>query len=137
MKSQSTLHLHPHTLEGPLGNNCNMLLSQKMRSLAVAAFFSCIAITLANQRESVCCKEVSTSKIAVPITGFMVHQSRPPCVKAVIFFTRDGAVCSHWREKWVMEKVIELRHLQAKEKNKKINTTTITSQTTESTSAKL
>ncbi|KAB5579834.1 hypothetical protein PHYPO_G00199510 [Pangasianodon hypophthalmus] len=101
-----------------------MLLSQKMRSLAVAAFFSCIAITLANQRESVCCKEVSTSKLTAPITGFMVHQARPPCVKAVIFFTAEGAVCSHWKEKWVMEKVIELRQIQAKEKNKKINTTT-------------
>ncbi|MCJ8732061.1 hypothetical protein PDJAM_G00206630 [Pangasius djambal] len=92
-----------------------MLLSQKMRSLAAAAFFSCIAITLANQRESVCCKEVSTSKITGHITGFMVHQAKPPCVKAVIFFTPEGAVCSHWKESWVVEKVLELRKLQAKE----------------------
>ncbi|GAA6101242.1 uncharacterized protein LOC103031272 [Tachysurus ichikawai] len=86
-----------------------------MRSLAVAVFFFCIAIALATQRESVCCKEVSTSKITVPITGFMVHRSRPPCVKAVIFFTSKGAICSHWREEWVMQKVTELRKLQASE----------------------
>ncbi|KAI5612673.1 hypothetical protein C0J50_4405, partial [Silurus asotus] len=61
----------------------------------------------------VCCKEVSSSKIKEPITGFMVHQARPPCVKAVIFFTANGAICSHWRENWVKEKVVELRKLQA------------------------
>nr|ABA54949.1 CC chemokine SCYA101 [Ictalurus punctatus] len=114
-----------------------MLFSQKMRFLAVAAFFSCVAISLANQRESVCCKEVSSSKINVPITGFMVHQARPPCVKAVIFFTSEGAKCSHWRENWVKEKVTELRRLQAVEKNRKMITTTIVPQKTKSASTNL
>ncbi|KAG7329762.1 hypothetical protein KOW79_005984 [Hemibagrus wyckioides] len=108
-----------------------------MRSLAVAVFCFCVAATLATQKESVCCREVSTSKITVPITGFMVHQARPPCVKAVIFFTSEGAICSHWRENWVMQKVTELRRLQAIEKNRKMNLTTISPQMTESVSAKL
>ncbi|KAK3567860.1 hypothetical protein QTP86_027341 [Hemibagrus guttatus] len=84
-----------------------------MRSLAIAVFSFCVAVTLATQKESVCCREVSTSKITMPITGFMVHKARPPCVKAVIFFTSEGAICSHWKEDWVKEKVTELRKIQA------------------------
>ncbi|TSO57303.1 hypothetical protein Baya_10441 [Bagarius yarrelli] len=108
-----------------------------MRSLTAAVLISCIAITLAIQKESVCCKKVSTSKITETITGFMVHQARPPCVKAVIFFTNKDAICSHWREKWVAEKVLELRLLQAIEKNGKMNSTAVAPQMTESVSAKL
>ncbi|KAM9501477.1 uncharacterized protein Hap1MRO34_011286 isoform 1-T1 [Clarias gariepinus] len=103
-----------------------MHFSQKMRSLVVIAFFACVALTLAQEKESVCCREVSAKKITVPITGFRVQLERLPCVKAVIFYTSEGAVCSHWRESWVKEKVTELRKLQAREKSRKMNTTTIT-----------
>ncbi|KAF5894878.1 CC chemokine [Clarias magur] len=92
-----------------------MHFSQKMRSLVVIAFFACMALTLDQEKESVCCKEVLSKKITVPITGFRVHLGRPPCVKAVIFYTSEGAVCSHWRESWVKEKVTELRKLQVTE----------------------
>ncbi|KAF4089606.1 hypothetical protein AMELA_G00068240 [Ameiurus melas] len=67
----------------------------------------------------------------------MVHQARPPCVKAVIFFTPEGAKCSHWRENWVKEKVTELRRLQAVEKNRKMITTTIVPQKTKSVTTNL
>ncbi|KAG7329763.1 hypothetical protein KOW79_005985 [Hemibagrus wyckioides] len=90
-----------------------MNFSQKMRSLAVLTFFACIAISAATYKESECCMEVNSKEITVPITGFKIQQPRPPCVKAVIFFTSEGPVCSHWRENWVLNKVKELRKLQA------------------------
>ncbi|KAF5894879.1 CC chemokine, partial [Clarias magur] len=92
-----------------------MHFSQKMRSLVVIAFFACMTLTLAQEKESVCCREVSSKKITVPITGFRVQPERLPCVKAVIFYTSEGAVCSHWRESWVKAKVTELRKLQARD----------------------
>uniref|UniRef100_A0AAR2IW79 Chemokine interleukin-8-like domain-containing protein n=1 Tax=Pygocentrus nattereri TaxID=42514 RepID=A0AAR2IW79_PYGNA len=61
--------------------------SQKsMGSLAVIAVILCIAITGADGKngKSQCCKEVSTEKITVPITGFQLQRKNPPCVKAVM-----------------------------------------------------
>ncbi|KAK3546191.1 hypothetical protein QTP70_025236 [Hemibagrus guttatus] len=109
-----------------------MNFSQKMRSFTVLALFACIAITAATDKEFECCKEISSERITLPITGFKVQQARPPCVKAIIFYTSEGAVCSHWRENWVMSKVIELRKLQAVIKRLKMKTTT-TPQTDNST----
>ncbi|KAK3567861.1 hypothetical protein QTP86_027340, partial [Hemibagrus guttatus] len=85
---------------------------------------SFISFEISAEKESVCCKEVSSKKITLPITGFKVQAERPPCVKAVIFYTSKGAVCSHWREDWVLRKVTELRKLQAINKRLKMNTTT-------------
>ncbi|KAI5612672.1 hypothetical protein C0J50_4404 [Silurus asotus] len=104
-----------------------MLSSLKMRNLAVVAFIVCVALAVASEKESPCCRQVSARKISVPITGFKIQQPRPPCVKAVIFYTDTGAVCSHWRERWVMNKVNELRLLQ---KSLKMNTTTVPPQET-------
>ncbi|XP_053484282.1 uncharacterized protein LOC128609661 [Ictalurus furcatus] len=112
-----------------------MPFSQKIRSLAVIAVLACIAITVATEKESVCCRQASTKEITVPITGFRVQPPQPPCVKAVIFYTSTGPVCSHWKEQWVMKKVTELRKLQSRVKNLTMNTTTIVPQTTGSTSS--
>uniref|UniRef100_A0A3B4EBJ4 Chemokine interleukin-8-like domain-containing protein n=1 Tax=Pygocentrus nattereri TaxID=42514 RepID=A0A3B4EBJ4_PYGNA len=119
------LHLQPclrKQTRGQLSNSHNMHLSQKsMGSLAVIAVLLCIAIMGANgqQKKSECCKEVSTEKITVPITGFQLQRKNPPCVKAVIFFTNEGPKCSHWRENWVQDKILELRKLQSAEKGQK------------------
>ncbi|KAF7705858.1 hypothetical protein HF521_019112 [Silurus meridionalis] len=112
-----------------------MHFSLKMQNLAVVAFIVCVALAVASEKESPCCRQVSARKISVPITGFKIQQPRPPCVKAVIFFTANGAICSHWRENWVKEKVVELRKLQAIEKSKKV--TTIASPTSEFPSTSL
>ncbi|XP_048845953.1 chemokine (C-C motif) ligand 34a, duplicate 3 [Brienomyrus brachyistius] len=55
-----------------------------------------------------CCTTVSKKKITSPILGYRTQKWNPPCVKAVIFDTEDGPVCSHWKEEWVFRKVKEL-----------------------------
>ncbi|KAF4089605.1 hypothetical protein AMELA_G00068230 [Ameiurus melas] len=106
-----------------------MPFSKKTRSLAVIAVLACIAITVATEKVSVCCKQASTKEITVDITGFRLQLPQPPCVKAVIFYTSTGSVCSHWKEQWVVKKVTELRKLQSRVKNLTMKTTTIAPQT--------
>ncbi|KAL4624744.1 hypothetical protein GN956_G18062 [Arapaima gigas] len=55
-----------------------------------------------------CCTQVSKKKIDAAILGYRVQKWNPPCVKAVIFETEDGPKCSHWKEDWVFQKVMEL-----------------------------
>ncbi|XP_013996355.1 uncharacterized protein [Salmo salar] len=55
-----------------------------------------------------CCTEVSRQKITVPIIGARMQKKNPPCVKAVIFETEDGEICSHWKEAWVRHTFIQL-----------------------------
>nr|AXF84183.1 chemokine ligand 34a [Ctenopharyngodon idella] len=96
-----------------------MQLNQRMmKSLAAIAVIMSVMIMETNgQFKPVeCCKSASIVKITSNITGFKLQRENPPCVKAVIFFTSEGEMCSHWREKWVMEKVRELRKLQGQQK---------------------
>eukprot|EP00063_Salmo_salar_P021522 XP_013996357.1 PREDICTED: uncharacterized protein LOC106569488 isoform X2 [Salmo salar] len=58
-----------------------------------------------------CCTEVSRQKITVPIIGARMQKKNPPCVKAVIFETEDGEICSHWKEAWVRHTFIQLDYM--------------------------
>ncbi|ROJ35243.1 hypothetical protein DPX16_2757 [Anabarilius grahami] len=92
-----------------------MQLNQKMmKSLAAIAVIMSVMIMETNGQniDIQCCKSASTKKITSPITGFKYQNENLPCVKAVIFFTSEGQRCSHWREKWVREKIREFRKLQ-------------------------
>ncbi|KAI4891429.1 hypothetical protein NFI96_018616, partial [Prochilodus magdalenae] len=102
-------------IRGQLSNKPNMQLSLKTTgSLAIICAILCISIMGAygQQKRGECCREVSTKIITVPITGFRLQKWDPPCFKAVIFYTAEGAVCSHWRQRWVQDKIRELRKLQ-------------------------
>ncbi|XP_039620352.1 eotaxin-like [Polypterus senegalus] len=56
-----------------------------------------------------CCKAVSRSRIPYNIISYKVQNALTPCVKAVIFYTKEvGAVCSNPDAKWVKEKMKEL-----------------------------
>uniref|UniRef100_A0A671N0R4 Chemokine (C-C motif) ligand 34b, duplicate 3 n=1 Tax=Sinocyclocheilus anshuiensis TaxID=1608454 RepID=A0A671N0R4_9TELE len=51
-----------------------------------------------------CCTRVSTAKVTEPIIGYKMQEKSLPCVKAVIFQTKQGDFCSDWRQPWVERK---------------------------------
>ncbi|XP_028972203.1 polycystic kidney disease protein 1-like 3 [Esox lucius] len=54
-----------------------------------------------------CCREVSTAEVKGPITGYWLQRFQAPCVKAVIFETEKGLICSYHRLPWVRRKIKE------------------------------
>uniref|UniRef100_A0A3B3T480 Chemokine interleukin-8-like domain-containing protein n=1 Tax=Paramormyrops kingsleyae TaxID=1676925 RepID=A0A3B3T480_9TELE len=77
--------------------------------LKVKCLFSVVyPLFYGDEKVTSCCTTVSRRKITSPILGYRTQKWSPPCVKAVIFETEDGPVCSHWREEWVFQKVKEL-----------------------------
>nr|XP_055059131.1 uncharacterized protein LOC129442857 isoform X2 [Misgurnus anguillicaudatus] len=97
----------------------NMQFNQKMMmNFAVIAVIMSVMIMGTNQQpikldvSDECCTSVSTTEITSPITGFRLQKRNGSCVNAVIFYTDEGALCTHWKESWVKQKVQELRKLQ-------------------------
>ncbi|KAJ8011707.1 hypothetical protein DPEC_G00061040 [Dallia pectoralis] len=68
-----------------------------------------INLLIASSSEAVgCCTEVSVNKINATIIGFRFQKRNPPCVKAVIFETEDGEICSYWKADWVRRTLVQL-----------------------------
>ncbi|XP_055784042.1 uncharacterized protein LOC129858823 [Salvelinus fontinalis] len=52
-----------------------------------------------------CCKKVSRTEVADPITGYWIQNYNAPCVRAVIFETEKGLFCSYHKLPWVRRKI--------------------------------
>ncbi|MEQ2172831.1 hypothetical protein GOODEAATRI_025434, partial [Goodea atripinnis] len=60
-----------------------------------------------------CCKIVGTTEITEPIISYQIQKLNPPCVKAVIFTTKNGQYCSHLSAPWVFRKIREFMRAKA------------------------
>uniref|UniRef100_A0A8C1II78 Chemokine interleukin-8-like domain-containing protein n=1 Tax=Cyprinus carpio TaxID=7962 RepID=A0A8C1II78_CYPCA len=79
-----------------------------MRSLAVVVVITSVIWTTTAAGPKVkgsCCKKVSTADVTDPIINIKLQRQSLPCVKAVIFETKQGEFCSDPRQPWVQEKV--------------------------------
>ncbi|XP_067897492.1 eotaxin-like isoform X2 [Heterodontus francisci] len=57
-----------------------------------------------------CCKSVSRKMVPFTITRYRIQHVFKPCIKAVIFYTKEkGPVCAHPKARWVLKKIKELR----------------------------
>ncbi|KAJ8384311.1 hypothetical protein AAFF_G00206680 [Aldrovandia affinis] len=80
-----------------------------MRTIAVVAvILSLTVIGTDGNKAHNCCTEVSTQNITVPILGYRIQRRDLPCVRAIIFETEEGEICSHWKQDWVFKKVQEI-----------------------------
>ncbi|KAG7487430.1 hypothetical protein MATL_G00023380 [Megalops atlanticus] len=77
---------------------------QTTRGFAILAIIAFI-VDKTDGKMASCCTEVSRQEVTGPITGYRIQKWNPPCVKAVIFETAAGMVCSHWKEPWVLQKI--------------------------------
>ncbi|XP_035491304.1 uncharacterized protein LOC118311488 [Scophthalmus maximus] len=96
-----------------------------IRRLACLAVLVAMVATTTSQPMNIssCCTKVSTEIVTAPIIGYRIQRRNLPCVRAVIFETTEGDVCSHWRQDWVFEKIKELAQAQRAKKTTPATTT--------------
>ncbi|KAM9552830.1 uncharacterized protein ACWYII_034854 [Salvelinus alpinus] len=61
--------------------------------------------TVDGEKLSSCCKTVTRSEVTDPITGYWTQAYNAPCVRAVIFETKKGLICCHYKQPWVRRKI--------------------------------
>uniref|UniRef100_A0A8C9ZMT6 Chemokine interleukin-8-like domain-containing protein n=1 Tax=Sander lucioperca TaxID=283035 RepID=A0A8C9ZMT6_SANLU len=90
-----------------------------IRRLACLALLAgVLAMTATAEKKIIeCCTKVSATAVTAPILGYRIQRKNLPCVRAVIFKTAEGEVCSHWKEDWVFEKIKELEQVRRGKNN--------------------
>uniref|UniRef100_A0A3Q2YZJ1 Chemokine interleukin-8-like domain-containing protein n=1 Tax=Hippocampus comes TaxID=109280 RepID=A0A3Q2YZJ1_HIPCM len=56
-----------------------------------------------------CCTKVSSTEITEEVLAFRVEVAQPPCLPAIIFYTKDDYYCAQIRAPWVIEKTAAIR----------------------------
>ncbi|KAJ0011723.1 hypothetical protein NQD34_012698 [Periophthalmus magnuspinnatus] len=84
------------------------MCSRKLQLFAIFAGVLAMVTMSSAQKITSCCTEASIAPVTAPITGYRIQWKSLPCVRAVIFETTEGEICSHWKQNWVISKLKEL-----------------------------
>uniref|UniRef100_A0A096MEZ1 Chemokine interleukin-8-like domain-containing protein n=4 Tax=Poecilia TaxID=8080 RepID=A0A096MEZ1_POEFO len=102
-----------------------------IRGLTCLAFLAGVMLVASASEIKIpkCCTQVSDQSITAPIIGYRIQRKNLPCVRAVVFETSEGEVCSHWKQDWVFEKIKELEQIRRAKQTTPASTTSSSSTT--------